>query len=138
MKSKGFTLVEILAVIVILAILVGIAVPNMVGIGNKNRNNMYCTKVKNIENSAQQFAEDNFGTVEAAFNTSGKYEMTVQDLIKNGYYKKEDDSCNYTEQKPCVTDPRDKSRIDNVKIHIVIKNRRPFATYQGDKSSCEN
>ena len=138
MKSKGFTLVEILAVISILAVLIGIAVPNMVGIGNKNRNNMYCTKVQNIENSAQQFAEDNFGTVEAAFNTSGQYEMTVQDLIKQGYYKKEDENCNYTDDQPCVTDPRDKSRIDDVKVKIVIKNRRPFATYQGDKSSCEN
>ena len=138
MKSKGFTLVEILAVMVILAVLIGIAVPNMVGIGNKNRNNMYCTKVKNIESAAQQFAEDNFGTVEAAFIANGKYEMAVQDLIKQGYYQKEDDSCNYTEQNPCVTDPRDKTRIDDVKVHIVIKNRRPFATYQGDKSSCEN
>ena len=134
MKSKGFTLTEILAVIVILAVLIAFAVPNVVGIGNNSRTKMYCTKIQNIESAAQQYAEANFDTVERNNN----FQMTIRDLVNNGYFKKEDDTCDFSSSKPCVTDPRDKSSIDNQKVKIEIKNRRPYATYLGDKTPCTN
>ena len=50
MKKKGFTLIEILAVIVILAILLVMAVPKMLDV-------MKATKLSSIENSAKLIAK---------------------------------------------------------------------------------
>ena len=91
MKSKGFTLVEILAVISILAILVGIAVPNMAGLAQKNRGKMFCAKATNIAKAAQQWGEENIDEIESKRKTS----ITVKELIEDGKLKKEDDACNF-------------------------------------------
>ena len=143
MKSKGFTLVEIMAVIAILAILIGIAVPNMVSLSARNKNKMFCTKVQNIESVAQQYAEDNFSKIETAYNSGTTFEISVKELIDLGYFKKEDENCNFSDSKPCVTDPRDKTSMDLKKVNITIKNRRPYAKYvhtELDKTNktCDN
>ncbi len=57
-NSKGFTLVELLAVIVILAILITIAVPSTIGISNKLKENMFCKKIDSIEVAAKLYGED--------------------------------------------------------------------------------
>ena len=41
MNKKGFTLVELLAVIALLALLTGIAVPNVISTINNNKKNRY-------------------------------------------------------------------------------------------------
>ncbi len=128
MKNKGFTLVEVLAVIVILAILLGIAMPNIVGIGKSSKTKMYCTKVQNIENAAQQYGESIYDDLPVSS------EISVSTLVSDNYYKKENETCSGN----CVTDPRDGSSIDNVKIKLEKINRRITATYQGDKSPCTN
>ena len=45
-KKNGFTLVELLAVIVILAIILLIAVPNVIGIIDKAKKDSYCSTAK--------------------------------------------------------------------------------------------
>ncbi len=131
MKSKGFTLAEILAVIVILALLITIAAPNVLSIGNKSRVKMYCAKVKNLESAAKLYGEDYIDTF------SKDKIIKVSDLIDYAYYKKEKDSCSYTSStNPCVTDPRDQTSMDRVQIKITKANKRVTAQYQGDKSPC--
>lgn len=124
MKSKGFTLVEILAVITILAILVGIAVPNMAGLATKNRGKMFCAKATNIAKAAQQWGEENIDEIESKRKTS----ITVKELIEDGKLKKEDDACNFG-TKPCTTDPRNQASMDSSKVDLQIKNRRVYATF---------
>ena len=52
--KKGFTLVELLAVISILAILVIIALPNVMGMFNQAKQNSFTTEIKEIYKVAQQ------------------------------------------------------------------------------------
>ena len=52
MKRKGFTLVELLAVIVVLAILVTVATPNVLGILRKQKDNTTDIVVTNLKDAA--------------------------------------------------------------------------------------
>lgn len=55
MNTKGFTLVELLAVIVILAIILLIAVPNVMGIIEKAKKDAFCSTAKLAYNSVELF-----------------------------------------------------------------------------------
>ena len=58
MNNKGFTLVELLAVLVILSLLITVAVPSVNKTLLNINENMYCEKVTNLENAARLYAED--------------------------------------------------------------------------------
>jgi prepilin-type N-terminal cleavage/methylation domain-containing protein len=59
MKNKGFTLVELLAVIVILGILITIAVPSMLGVSKNVKEKSYTSKIDLIESAAVIYGEKN-------------------------------------------------------------------------------
>ena len=71
--KKGFTLVELLAVIAILGIIVGISIPVYLGISNKVKQSVYETKVENIKAKASVYASD-----------TNNYVFDVKALIENG------------------------------------------------------
>ncbi len=71
--KKGFTLVELLAVIAILGIIVGISVPAYLSISNKVKQSVYETKVENIKAKASVYASD-----------TNNYVFDVKTLIENG------------------------------------------------------
>ena len=52
MKKKGFTFVELLAVIAILAILVIVAMPNVLGMFNQAKSSTFVTEVQEYLNAA--------------------------------------------------------------------------------------
>jgi type IV pilus assembly protein PilA len=54
-KNKGFTLVELLAVIVILAVILVIAIPNIVNIINKSKVDAYNNQMELIKNAASKY-----------------------------------------------------------------------------------
>lgn len=58
MKNKGFTLVEMLAVIVILSIIALIAVPAITGIIKSSKETLSDAQLKSIENSARNWSTD--------------------------------------------------------------------------------
>jgi len=59
MKKNGFTLVEILAVIVIIALLMVLTIPNILKISRSTKERAYETKIDLIEQSAISFGMDN-------------------------------------------------------------------------------
>lgn len=71
--KKGFTLVELLAVIAIMGVLAGIAVPTYLKVSSSIKQSAYDTKVKNIASKAEVYAEE---TNEMTFD--------VKTLIENG------------------------------------------------------
>ena len=53
MNNKGFTLVELLAALAILAILMGVALPNILAVVEKSRNRMYITDAKKFVSTVE-------------------------------------------------------------------------------------
>lgn len=138
MKKNGFTLVELLAVIVILAILLTVAIPNVIGITQRVKEKMYCSKVSDIESAAKLYGQDYIDEVESNGNTMT---IHVYTLIENNLYKKESDDCILnSNDKYCVSDPRDDSKMDDKTITLTKKDKRITATFNynndADKNSC--
>ena len=87
--KKGFTLVELIAVIVLLGLVMtitGIAVMNV----KKNSNQTLCSqKVKYIESGAIKWGEDNLNNLSSVCNN-----VLVGSLISDGYITGDDDTNN--------------------------------------------
>ncbi len=85
-NKKGFTLVELLAVIVLLGVLIAIAVPSVLGISKSIKKKMYEAKVKTIEVAAEAWADDNKSDCESLES------MRISQLIASGYLKADDNT----------------------------------------------
>lgn len=135
-KNKGFTLVELLAVIVILGILAVVAVPNVNSLMNKSKNNMFCKKVESIESAAKYYAQDNLSNLITEDKMVIANKIPIRLLVEKGYLKKDDDNC--TIGVNCVTDPRDKSSLDNNYIDIYSENNRLYGRYLYNSDDANN
>lgn len=125
-REKGFTLVELLAVIVILAIILIIAVPGVLGIINKTKQKGYESQLKMIRDAAKNYvtAESTKIIWEDQSDGSKQAIITLQVLQSNGYLDKK------------IIDPRDKSEITcaDVKVSKQISNK---ITYDVDAETCK-
>ena len=93
-NNKGFTLIELMAVITIIAIIIAIAVPSYINITNSTNEKMYQNKVTTIIAKAEEYASDN-----NIDNTS----LSVAKLIEEGYL--EPDNTNGAENE-LITNPK--------------------------------
>ena len=82
-KKKGFTLVEIMIVVLIIGILMAIAVPNFVQARNTSRRNSCIANLKQIDSAKEQFA------MEAKLDTGAAVAWT--DLVST--YMKSQPAC---------------------------------------------
>ena len=82
--KKGFTLIELMGVIVILAILSIITVVGVDKMLSDGRNNLYEDQVKIIELSAKSYIAENpsLKPLPGEITT-----ITIQDLVDNGFLK---------------------------------------------------
>lgn len=84
MKKNGFTLVELLAVIVLLAILMAIAVPNALKLNSKVNRKGYNTKIQLIEDAAESYGLSNLSFVRQGTNPfTSKHSTCVFNYDKN-------------------------------------------------------
>lgn len=105
MKKSGFTLVELLTVMTLLAVLALMIYPLIDDYMNKSKSKAYNTQIQNIISSAKNWAADNTTKLP---NDGGTYTITLQELI-NG---------NYSDQ---VEDPTTKQNFPT-STQITIKN----------------
>ena len=137
MNKKGFTLVELLAVIVIMAILITVAVPSVLVFSNNMKKNMYCNKIDTIEKAAILYGEDNYDSIFGSKtltncvvdseNIQRCQKITLKALMSKGYLKKEENAL--TGEKDEIYDPRSNESMKDTEVYVTIKNKRPYATY---------
>ncbi len=117
--NKGFTLVELLAVIVLLGLLATIAVPSAIGISNSIKKKMYCEKVDMVISDAKRWGDNHLSQLSNDCYKS----LTVKDLVNQGITSKEDHEDFYVEN-PFTGDAMD----DNV-VGIYLMNNRAYAFF---------
>lgn len=102
MNKKGFTLVELLAVILILGVIMGIGATAVTNTKKKISEQQYENVINNILIKAEDYAHKNSFTK--------NIEITVQDLIDRGILVPGEDGI--------VTSPIDNSNINCYKITV--------------------
>ena len=112
MRKNGFTLVELLAVIVVLAILITVATPNIMGLLNKEKDKTSDIVVNNLKDAAVSYAKEQISlkklhlssctfeinavnTATANLNKGGKCvtSYSVDVLKKNGTFEDKAGTC---------------------------------------------
>ena len=96
MKKRGFTLAELLGVIVILGLVSLITVPAVTQSIKKYKQDLYDIQIENIITAAKTWASDHI--LELPDNEGDTYMITIADLQKDGYIKDE-------LQNPVTKDP---------------------------------
>ena len=135
MKNRnGFTLVELLIVIVILGIIVTIAVSSIAGITNMINQNMLEKKAEIIEEAATLLGQDIKGSIMASnltYNGSPCRNFIVSDLVPTYLDKDNDNTClnsESTSEIGCIVNPADSNKyMDQMKVIIYYKNKRIHA-----------
>ena len=144
MNNKGFTLVELLATILILALLIGIGTYSITTIINNAKDRNYQLLITNIKDAAEAYYQEcryepasKYQQYVYGYNqgeddeTNGKgiickldaeknYQTTLGDLVKYGFLKgnaKNDDDYKYS-----VSNPYDEEDISTCKISISFSN----------------
>lgn len=80
LNRKGFTLVELLAVIVILVAIMGIAIPTISSSLERTKERQNQSRYKIIETAAEEFVTDNKNTVYGNLDGNGKCKISVGQL----------------------------------------------------------
>ena len=81
MNSKGFSLMELLAVILIIAILATISIPAVGNILNGSKDKAYNEQVRFIEQAAEKWSISNSSSV----NDTGVTYVSLDTLMKSGF-----------------------------------------------------
>lgn len=129
MNNKGFTLVEILAVIIILSILITIAIPASQGIGKKINQKMLINKLDIASQSAKLWAIDNISCFINTYSCSSKitsftcpvgtladikcYKIKLETLAEEKYYEYDD-----KENKKIINPVNKSETLNNQEIII--------------------
>ena len=120
MKNKGFTLVELMAVIIILGLIAVIAVPIVTKILSNSKDELYERQVKEIEDAAKRWGVDNIIDEEV-----NNYYVSLLDLRKEGYL----------ESTTVIKNPKDDSDMNGC-VEIKYDNLYKQFTYKYKEQAC--
>ena len=132
MNKKGFTFIELLAIIVLIGLITLIAIPSIKLADRKIQNKNYETKKELIKKAAENYGEDNKDIL--LYSTSTTYtdpsnnvsypsiNIKVRDLLNNGYVSKDTGLKNAD-----ILNPVTGVSILNEDIVVYYKNNRVYA-----------
>jgi general secretion pathway protein G len=84
---RGFSLMELLIVIVILGLLAALVVPNLTGKSEEAKEKLVCIQMKNLSNALKMFKLDigRFPTTSEGLNALTKNPGDIEGYAKSGY-----------------------------------------------------
>ncbi len=154
-NNKGFTLVEVLAVIAIIAILGGIALPNILSTINSGKETSKKNMINNIKTAAQQLYEEVYymesnlkkfkyneqdstiteteETIEVVNNNS--ITVNLQTLVSNGFLT----GTGENEETKKIYDPKTNEYIGDCEIKITKTSEGTYEIINNDDNDkCPN
>lgn len=117
MNRRGFTLVEVLAIIVILGIILGVVVPSTFSIVKRGKETSYKTLVNSFKNGSKIYATRYINIINTDIDKFGYYKLTLSDLNNNNLLKTP------------VIDPRTDTSINLNKYIIITRNTENVFSY---------
>lgn len=87
MKKNAFTLVELLAIIIILGIIMAIIIPEVVTTVKESKERTYQTNVETIKTATESYMNLSFKNYKSQFVSPGYVIITVDELIDEGFLK---------------------------------------------------
>lgn len=140
MNKKGFTLVEVLAVVVILSIILSMATFGVMNIRRNSLQKLVDTKISNLESSAIIYGQENQNELIETCNVDEvNYDfcklVNVKYLIENEYYTTNE--VNSENKKDLINNVTNKSMLCD-EIQIYKKNNRVYAKAINIKSNDVN
>lgn len=130
LNNKGFTLIEILAVVAMITIISLIAVPSILSIINTGKDNSYEILMKNINTASKNLYEEveYMGELEnikiIKLDEFNEYiEIELQILVKNGFLEVANDS-------KTILNPKTNEFIGNCQIKIIKVTKDDKITYK--------
>ena len=124
-NSKGFTLVELLAVIAILGILSLTAFGAYSGVTSRSKERAYQTKIKQIETAAGKWAREN--------NVNKKTIISVNKLVVEGYLTADETDGDGLAK---IINPTNNKNIICKTVEITYKNSEENAKYNENEENC--
>lgn len=126
--NKGFTLVEILSTIVIIALLIGIGVPGVMQISKRMKFRSYETKIDLVERAGELWGQDNkalLGETECTIDgvTYKCKKVKIKDLIIADYLDSESKEAN------SFISPVTNKEIIEECVYVYKKNNRVYSCY---------
>ena len=125
LNNKGFSLIEILAVVVIVAVVSTIGIVSVRRLIDNSKRHFYDTQEKQIVLAAQAYANDNKNILPK--DIGGITRIKLQDLIDNNYIKEDivDEQGNlcYTEPKTITNKKGESVDIDGTYVDVLKVNK---------------
>lgn len=137
LNKKGFTLVELIATIVVLALVVSISAYAITNIINSAKEKNYELLIKNIKDASETYYQEckysnNSGIICNYNETLQEYTVTLQDLVNYGYLKgngTEDKKMENVNPKMKIVNPKNNENIGE--CSIAVKNENGKLTIEG-------
>ena len=142
MNNKGFTLVELLATLVILALVMGIGTYSITTIINNSKEKNYESLISNIKDGAETYYQECKYSKESIINMFGNkqdadnfcdYNLTLGELVKYGYVKGNDTDNN---KNFSLSNPKDNKDISGCIVNITFSGGKVIVTAVSKEGSC--
>ncbi|MDD2203342.1 MAG: prepilin-type N-terminal cleavage/methylation domain-containing protein [Bacilli bacterium] len=118
--KKGFTIIELLAVIIILGVLSIITVPVVIDNVNRTREASFENLIDNIENTTELYVRKHKELIPGSTTIGNTVTITLQDLVDTG------------DLKPPLIDKRENKEISlNTQVSILVKSMNKYEVTVG-------